>query len=448
MADGLLSSALGAIDRQKQAAKSSIGLLASNPQEWLTQATARYLPTKAEEQQYRAMQQAGGDITQTPYYQKLFDLAQFQSSIKTPKVASGLLGTPEQRRLEQNYDTSDWYHGSTGDIKEFKTDLLGEATGAASAKQGFFFARDPIAPPKEMTRKSNDPDTIAFLKRLGKSDAEIEAMNTVSMKGHGADQASGYAQIGGSREYREAMRKAAAAEKNRNWSEYEKQTQIAEDLETKRMNQAQSLVAKHGDARDMMLAKIQDAWYNKPMSQSEAEASDAAFKKLMGYGWYNNPAQLETVKKELINKLGKDKASDVVNAINKYKSVTAERLALDVQSGANVLPIALRYKNPMVYDFKGSAYRDQTYADLVAQAKAGGHDALIMTNTFDPGAGTAKLIDVGVVFNPSQIRSKFAQFDPAKMGSTDILAAGLPVGLIGSTQVDLPKKQEKKPTKK
>lgn len=433
MADGLLSSALGFIDRQKQAAKAGLGLLASNPQEWLTQTTARYLPTRAEEQQYRAVQQAGGDITQTPYYQKLFDLAQFQSSIKTPKVASGLLGTPEQRRLEQGYDTSDWYHGSTGDIKEFKTDLLGEATGAASAKQGFFFARDPIAPPKEMTRKSNDPDTIAFLKRLGKSDAEIEAMNTVSMKGHGADQASGYAQIGGSREYREAMRKAAAAEKNRNWSEYEKQMQIAEELETKRMNQAQSLVAKHGDARDEMLAKVENA--------------SPELKKLMGYGWYNNPAQLDVVKKEYISKLGKDKAADVVNAIDRYKSLTAERLAFDVQSGANVLPIALRYKNPMVYDFKGSAYRDQTYADLVAQAKAGGHDALIMTNTFDPGAGTAKLIDVGVVFNPSQIRSKFAQFDPAKMGSTDILAAGVPVGLLGSTQVELPKKQEKKPKK-
>lgn len=433
MADGLLSSALNWIDQRKQAAKSSVGLLANDPQEWLTQTTARYLPTRAEEQQYRAVQQAGGDITQTPYYQKLFDLAQFQSSIKTPKVASGLLGTPEQRRLEQGYDTG-WYHGTTGDIKEFKTDLLGEATGAASAKQGFFFARDPIAPPKEMTRKSNDPDTIAFLKRLGKSDAEIEAMNTVSMKGHGADQASGYAQIGGSREYREAMRKAAAAEKNRNWSEYEKQTQIAEDLETKRMNQAQSLVAKHGDARDEMLAKVENA--------------SPELKKLMGYGWYNNPAQLDVVKKEYISKLGKDKAADVVNAIDRYKSLTAERLAFDVQSGANVLPIALRYKNPMMYDFQGSAYRDQTYADLVAQAKAGGHDALIMRNTYDPGAGTAKLIDVGVVFNPSQIRSKFAQFDPAKMGSTDILAAGLPVGLIGSTQVELPKKQEKKPTKK
>ena len=121
MAEGLLSGLTNWIDQRKQAAKASVGLLADNPQEWLTQTTARYLPTRAEEQQYRSVQQAGGDITQTPYYQKLFDLAQFQSSIKTPKVASGLLGTPEQRRLEQGYDTG-WYHGTTGDIKEFKTD--------------------------------------------------------------------------------------------------------------------------------------------------------------------------------------------------------------------------------------------------------------------------------------------------------------------------------------
>ena len=120
MADGLLSSALGFIDRQKQAAKAGIGLLASNPQEWLTQTTARYLPTRAEEQQYRAVQQAGGDITQTPYYQKLFDLAQFQSSIKTPKVASGL-----QEFLESSVEKNRLYHGTDKDISEFKRSSRG-----------------------------------------------------------------------------------------------------------------------------------------------------------------------------------------------------------------------------------------------------------------------------------------------------------------------------------
>jgi hypothetical protein len=432
MADGLLSNVLGAIDRKKQEVKAGLGLLANNPQEWAAQATARYFPTKEEERQFRMVKEMGGDITQTPYYRKVFDLTQFQGSIK-----------PTTRGL---FDEG-WYHGTTGDIKEFRGDLLGEATGAASAKEGFFFARDPRNPPKEMAMKSSDPDAIQFLKRLGKTDEEIAALNTVSMKGHGSHTASGYAQLGGDREYREAMRLASIAEQKRNWPEYEKQMLIAEDVAIGKNNQLQLLTAKHGDARDMMLSKIQDSWYSKPMSQKESEASDAAFKKLMGYGWYNNPAQVDVVKKELVSRLGKDKAASAVKAIDDYKSVVAERLAAESNSGANVMPISLRYKNPMYYDFKGSAYRDQTYADLVKEAKAKGHDALILQNTFDPGAGTAKLVDVGVVFKPNQIRSKFAKFDPARINEPDILAAGIPIGLLGSTQVELPKKQEKKPKK-
>jgi GNAT superfamily N-acetyltransferase len=82
MADGLLSKVLGAIDRQKQTTKAGLGLLFSDPKEFAVQATAKYFPTRDEELQFRAVEQAGGDVTQTPYYQKMFDLAQFQGSIK------------------------------------------------------------------------------------------------------------------------------------------------------------------------------------------------------------------------------------------------------------------------------------------------------------------------------------------------------------------------------
>jgi hypothetical protein len=421
MADGLLTSILGAIDRQKQATKAGLGLLVNDPMEFARNATARYFPTPEEVAQQRALEQSGGIAMNTPYMDKMFNLAQFQGSIK-----------PTTKGL---FDQG-WYHGTTGDIKQFRKDLLGEATGAKSAEEGFFFARDPRNPPKEMTMKSNDPETIALLKRLGKTDAEIEALNTISMKGYGADTASGYAQIGGDREYREAMRLASIAEKQRNWPEYEKQSLIAENLAIGKNNQLQLLTAQHGEARDTMLAKIQDV-----------TGSDPSFQKLLGYGWYNNPAQLNSVKKELTNKLGKDRAADAINAIDQYKSLVGQRLAAESNSGANVLPVALRYKNPMYYDFKGSAYRDQTYADLVREAKAKGHDALILQNTFDPGAGTAKLIDVGVVFEPNQVRSKFAKFDPANINSPDLLAAGVPLGLLASTDVELPKKPVKKPKK-
>lgn len=420
MADGLLTSGLNWIDQQKQALKARFGLLADNPEEFARQLAA--------EQRQRAgvgllgepktaQEMASGAWINTPYGRQAME------------AGSGFAGTIGKPTTKNLFDFG-WYHGTTGDVKQFRPDLLGEATGAASAKEGFFFARDPIAPPAEMLQKSNDPEVIAMLKRLGKTDAEIAAMNRVSMEGHGAHTASGYAQIGGSREYKDAMRKAAVAEKNRNWSEYEKQIQIAEDLETKRMNRAQLLVAKHGEARDEMLSKIQNLIQNKP--------------ELQKYGWYNDPARLNSIRSEIVNQFGENKAKDVINAIDKFKSLSAERLAEDVQSGANVMPVALRYKNPMVYDFKGSAYRDQTYADLVAQAKAGGHDALILRNTYDPGAGTAKLVDVGVVFDPSQIRSKFAQFDPAKINSPDLLAAGVPLGLLAGTNVEMQKKQEKK----
>jgi hypothetical protein len=49
-----------------------------------------------------------------------------------------------------------------------------------------------------------------------------------------------------------------------------------------------------------------------------------------------------------------------------------------------------------------------------------------MKNTFDPGGGPSKLIDVGVVFNPNQIRSRFAAFDPSRKNDPDILAGALP----------------------
>lgn len=82
MADGLLSSILGAIDRQKQTTKAGLGLLADNPMEFARSATARYFPTPEEVAQQRAMEQSGGMAMNTPYMEKMFNLAQFQGSIK------------------------------------------------------------------------------------------------------------------------------------------------------------------------------------------------------------------------------------------------------------------------------------------------------------------------------------------------------------------------------
>ena len=334
---------------------------------------------------------------------------------------------PQTRMLEQGFEP-DWYHGGTGDVMQFRPDLLGETTGAASAKKGFFFARDPQNPPAAMLKKTSDPAAEDLLRKLGIPEDEIAKLNTVSMQGHGAETASGYAQIGGSREYKDAMRKAKSAEKRGNWDEYEKQMQIAEDSEINRMNYGQSLVAKYGDARDEMLASINNAIFAKKLPQAQAEILDAKVKQLMPYGWYNsysNP-QLEGLQKELVNLVGKDSAKTAIDKIKQFQSVRNERALIEkTQEGGNVMPVALRYENPMVYDFAGSPYRDQTYSDLMDQAMSAGNDALILKNTFDPGGGASKLIDVGVMFSPDQIRSRFAAFDPFRRDAAIAAAMGV-----------------------
>jgi hypothetical protein len=238
-----------------------------------------------------------------------------EQALRTAQENAATLGQSakqETRMLQQGY-YPDWYHGSTGDITNFRPDLLGEATGAASAKKAYFFARDPQNPPAGLLQKTTDQESIDLLKRLGKTDKEIAALNAVSMKGNAAQTASGYAQIGGSREYREAMRKANSAEKRGDWNEYEKQMQIAEDSEINRMNYAQGLVAKYGDARDQMLETIKNTIYSKKLSQEEASALDKKYMELMPYGWYNTfePKQFNDLKKQLVNLVGEDAAAPV-----------------------------------------------------------------------------------------------------------------------------------------
>jgi len=337
----------------------------------------------------------------------------------------GQSADPATRMLQQGFEP-DWYHGTTGDITKFRSDLLGETTGAASAKKGFFFARDPQNPPASMLNNVQDKEILQFLQQGGLSPQEIA--QSASMKGHGAETASGYAQIGGGREYKNAMRKAQSAEKRGKWDEYDKQMQIAENAEIKRSQNLQSLVASYGDKRDVMLDEINKAFLNKTLPQEDAIALDKQLKKLMPDYWYTkDPKQyLPSIRAELIKNVGKDNAKPALNAIDDFMKNYHERMLMqNTQEGGNVMPVALRYKNPMVHDFGGSPYRDQTYSDLMDQAMAGGHDALLLKNTFDPAGAASKLVDVGVVFSPDQIRSRFAAFDPLRKTAATAAAAGL-----------------------
>lgn len=363
----------------------------------------------------------------------------------------GQSASPYERSLQQGYGHG-WFHGTTGDIEQFKKSLRGEATGAPSAKKGFFFARDPESPPQHMLDelRSSHEGALKVLKDSGVPQEKI-VDDFKGMAGHGAETASGYSQLGGSRQYKEAMRKSNAALKKGNLTEYSRELEKAEDIAIGGQRYLQSLVAKVGDARDDMLDSIQKAVYSKELPQAEAEALDKKFKALMPYGWYRSYSneQINNLKKELIDLTGKEGADSAIKKLEKYMSLRNEEdLALKTLEGSNVMPIALRYKNPLVHDFQGSSYRDITYSNLMDEAIRQGKDALILKNTYDPGASTAKLIDVGIVFEPNQIRSKFAAFDPTRINESDLLAGigALSAGAVAPEVVKQLNRANEKPS--
>jgi len=104
-------------------------------------------------------------------------------------------------------------------------------------------------------------------------------------------------------------------------------------------------------------------------------------------------------------------------------------------AGQNVLPVKLRLQNPLVHDFGGGSYREVSYRELLDQAQREGKDGAIFRNTRDGGPVT----DIYVVFEPSQIRSRFAAFDPDRIEPIDPRGANSLRGRIKSFEDNLSK---------
>lgn len=121
-----------------------------------------------------------------------------------------------------------------------------------------------------------------------------------------------------------------------------------------------------------------------------------------------------------------DKAHDLM--------ARAERLEQSGVSGANVLPLKVR-GNFMEYDADGRWMQDldeSQLAALTAEAKAKGYDGLKITNFVDnAGYGVDDPATHYAVFDPKNIRSRFAAFDPSKLDSKDLLASMLAAGVFG-----------------
>ncbi len=100
-------------------------------------------------------------------------------------------------------------------------------------------------------------------------------------------------------------------------------------------------------------------------------------------------------------------------------------------TGPIVKEVNLTIKNPYVYDFKGKVFRDETYANIIREAKAAGHDGVILKNTYDAGersrigamlGGRFKSEDIYVVFSSDQIKDAGGLRRPARPDEPDAFA--------------------------
>lgn len=142
---------------------------------------------------------------------------------------------------------------------------------------------------------------------------------------------------------------------------------------------------------------------------SSKEVADA-------YSMYARPTyikELEAKQEELKKIAEKERTNEAWN--NYYRAYEEyEEAELDYGYGGrkdyeNTKETYLNITNPLIHDFKGEEYRDESYYDLLKQAKENGNDGAIFLNTYD-GYGdhdswNNPKTNIYVVFESNQIKN-------------------------------------------
>jgi hypothetical protein len=89
--------------------------------------------------------------------------------------------------------------------------------------------------------------------------------------------------------------------------------------------------------------------------------------------------------------------------------------------GANVLPLFLAVKNPLIVDYNGTDYRDRKFSKVIEEARQAGNDGVIFMNAEDSmHRSYAEITDIVAVFDPSQIKSAIGNAGGFSSDSPDI----------------------------
>ncbi len=320
------------------------------------------------------------------------------------KALDGEYGDRAKRAADMGFGKKTWYHGTNVPIDEFKKDALGLSTGAQSAKKGFFFAKDP--------------ETASQYADLANEHGVIREGDKVTTK-YLSDTAEipeklGYNHYGDKRnEWNNLMtRKEQEAKRLKSVADWDL---IAKNPPEWMVKTAQ----REGKSIPQVIAE-KTSRLREPIKQASKKEVEAArqeyFKSLREFTATNEPHYAQKILSHDLERMkdGPERQA-ILDAIKHGEDLTAS-------GGQNVLPVRLK-GNPLVKNYKGESYRDETYADMMKQATDEGHDSVLFKNTYDAADPNNKVkTDIATVFDPNQVRSTSAAFDPRFKDSSDLLS--------------------------
>lgn len=371
-------------------------------------------------------------------------------SVAAERQTGGLLGTPEQRATEQGY--IDYYHG-TGRLDRL---LEGKAFDPKRATSG--------AMPFGSTEKS-----LASNYAMGKSDTSLAAVDTGELKN--------YFQVS-PKDVGLRGKKLIAAEDSW-WSlPAEKRAEIADKARRIGFENPAEGTGKwvlHPDSRGMPFS---ESHWDYTLKREAGGNPLTALRKVYAESGLLDPyAPAELA--DLYRLVGFDKPVSQINApwteakgvfvgkariTNPLYTDNYENLAQNVipqlkQQFVNDRSRKLAYgADP--WD-KRVRFTPKEWVAELEQDVAAGKNSHVWTSIPDKvteglkslgyngiidksGKGGGAAHPVVIPFDPGQIRSRFAQFDPARIGEPDLLAAGIPLGLLAGTEVEIPKPKKAK----
>ena len=132
---------------------------------------------------------------------------------------------------------------------------------------------------------------------------------------------------------------------------------------------------------------------------------------------------------EMLREMADETGTNPLNEANSIYQSLKRGALVRPEGGETVYPLVTRYTNPMNEDFYAAKQKYHDLPSIVRAGKSQGKEHVILRNV--PEGGHDATWDIH--FNPSNIRSRFAAFDPARRYESDLLGAADPrlLGVIG-----------------